>query len=464
MIKQYKCINCGKNYESYKENSKFCSIDCKRQYNNVEYECDCCGKKMIIPKSRIAHKSNHIYCGRDCMKKGFCTSVENTCKNCGKKFTIYKSMSNQQYCSHECYIEYKNNHSAKQTKTCKYCNKEFTTYHKDQIYCSYDCSSMAQRKRVGYKCEYCGKLSETKLSEYNKNSHHFCSVECKYNSYRWSEEDIDIVKQFYHKVKIEELQKMLSVGRSIKAITSKAIMLGITEDRSWSVDEEKILVDYYGTKPMNELLVMLPKRNYQSILVKSHNLGLLSYYYINRVYSDNDIQYLKENYLDKTDDELAEYLHRTPSGVKGKLYLLGLFRPRDTTKLSYTRLNEYIRSFLHCWKRDVLKKNSYMCCLSKTNKNLVIHHCRSLNLILEETLYILGIEVKENFNCYSEEELDDIVRVFLDLQEYYGQYVCINSDIHILFHKEYGFGDNTIEQWNEFVERYKSGCYENVLN
>lgn len=24
----------------------------------------------------------------------------------------------------------------------------------------------------------------------------------------------------------------------------------------------------------------------------------------------------------------------------------------------------------------------------------------------------------------------------------------------MLFHKEYGFGDNTIEQWNEFVEKY----------
>ena len=460
MIKQYKCVNCGKDYESYKENSKFCSRDCKKQYNNVERKCDCCGKKIIVPKSKVEGNPNHIYCGRDCMRKGFYTSVENICKNCGKKFTIYKSMSNQQYCSRKCYIEYKNNHSLKKIKICKYCGKEFETYHSNQIYCSYNCSIMSHRKRVKYRCEYCGKLSETKISEYNKNNHHFCSVECKYNSYRWKDEDIDILKQFYHKIKIDELQKMLSVNRSRKSITSKAIMLGLTEDRSWSDDEEKILIDYYGIKPMNELLSMLPKRNYQSILTKSHNLGLLSYYYINRVYSDDDIKYLKENYLIKTDEELADNLHRTVSGIKNKLYLLGLFRPRDIRKLSYTKLNEYIRSFLHYWKRDVLKKNSYMCCLSKTNNNLVIHHCRSLNLILEETLYILGIEVKEKFHDYTEEELDNIIDVFLYLQEYYGQYVCINSDIHILFHKEYGFGNNTIEQWNEFVEKYKNGYYK----
>lgn len=44
----------------------------------------------------------------------------------------------------------------------------------------------------------------------------------------------------------------------------------------------------------------------------------------------------------------------------------------------------------------------------------------------------------------------------LELQESYGAYVCIAENVHKEFHKQYGYGDNTLEQWNEFVENYKT--------
>lgn len=34
--------------------------------------------------------------------------------------------------------------------------------------------------------------------------------------------------------------------------------------------------------------------------------------------------------------------------------------------------------------------------------------------------------------------------------------IVITIDIHKLFHHEYGYGYNTEEQWNEFVERHKN--------
>lgn len=72
------------------------------------------------------------------------------------------------------------------------------------------------------------------------------------------------------------------------------------------------------------------------------------------------------------------------------------------------------------------------------------------------------IDIKENFSDYSDEELNKFVEAFIDLQAYYGEYVCITESVHKLFHGNYGYGDNTMEQWNEFVEKYNSGYYKNI--
>lgn len=32
--------------------------------------------------------------------------------------------------------------------------------------------------------------------------------------------------------------------------------------------------------------------------------------------------------------------------------------------------------------------------------------------------------------------------------------ICITEHIHIKFHHLYGYGNNTKEQWNDFLEKY----------
>lgn len=41
---KYICLNCSKEYTSSKKSSKFCSLECKHQYNRIDYNCDYCGK------------------------------------------------------------------------------------------------------------------------------------------------------------------------------------------------------------------------------------------------------------------------------------------------------------------------------------------------------------------------------------------------------------------------------------
>ena len=68
-------------------------------------------------------------------------------------------------------------------KICLQCGEEFTLpmnrimNGKDK-YCSSECSSLGQRKKIILNCECCGKEIERTPSQYEKSKNHFCSNEC----------------------------------------------------------------------------------------------------------------------------------------------------------------------------------------------------------------------------------------------------------------------------------------------
>ena len=71
--------------------------------------------------------------------------------------------------------------SKKYTHICKICGVEFINDKKKSIYCSRECRGLNDRKRIKYKCDYCGKECEQILSEYSKYKNHYCGSKCKTN-------------------------------------------------------------------------------------------------------------------------------------------------------------------------------------------------------------------------------------------------------------------------------------------
>lgn len=459
------CQNCGKEYESYKENSKCCSKECKAALNKKTYCCDYCGKKIIISKRKyedlIKGKQKHQYCSRECANKGQINSSVKECSFCHKPFVVYKTaFDTKKFCSKECYNKSRSIKEKLQKRICQMCGKEFFTYHKNQKFCSAECSNASTMKRQKCVCDTCGKEFVRKKSEVEKQDKHFCSFECRVNYNQWSDEDIQILRTSYRKIKTSEIQKMLSKSYSSKVINSKAIKIGIAKSRDWSEYETKILIENYPTKPMSEVLILLPERTLHSIIDKARTLNLQSWFYTTRIYSPQDIQYLKDNYLAKTDEQLAHDLNRDAYGIEQKLRNIGLYRPFEHKKDGYKNLELFMRAKIYMWKQNVREINNYTCCVTGKRSNIIVHHCRSFNLLFQETVDILNFEIKDDFFEYTDDELNLFSDTFLDLQEYYGEYVCVNETIHKLFHREYGYGDNTMEQWNEFVNNYKNGYYK----
>lgn len=457
-VKSFECQWCGKPYKSYKENSRFCSNACKTKYReSLKYECDNCGKPFVVVESKLNDLKNgkhkHLFCSRKCANEFQKTSVIKKCEQCGKDYEICYSFKDiQKFCSRKCYDDYRNEHSIVLHKKCASCHKEFDTYHKDQIYCSKECAGKAQQNRVDCECEYCGKPFERIKSEYDKNKRHYCSKECKILDNSWSHEDIENLKKYYGKVSKEELIRIISDKWDYEAIKRKAQWLGLAQSKIWVQKEIQILIDTYSKYPVSHVLALLPNKTYASILGQARKQNLLSYFYLTNTYTKEEEQYIRDNYLIMSDDEIGKKLNRTPSAISQRIYKLGLHRPHE--KHNYGTLNNYVRSKLTMWKQHYREKCNYTCALSGSRSNIVVHHIYGFNLLMLETIELLNFPLYEDLDLYSQDELDLFIKTFLDLQEYYGEYICITETIHKKFHSIYGCGDNTREQWDEFVTNY----------
>jgi hypothetical protein len=121
-----------------------------------------------------------------------------------------------------------------------------------------------------------------------------------------------------------------------------------------------------------------------------------------------------------------------------------------------TPLTLYIRKNISDWNEESAKFYDYTCVI--TGKPMDhIHHLQSFNLILRETVEELNLEIKKNVSDYSSEELETILNKFLDIQDRYPFGVPISTSAHNFFHKIYGRGYNTPEQFYEFCDRIQSG-------
>ena len=374
------------------------------------------------------------------------------CDYCQKEYEDYFPSSH--YCSRACYrLQIEASRKYKQI-ICPICNKEFYPTRSYSKYCSNQCKSKSQRKRVVCKCDYCGIEFERIVSDYNKKAKHYCSAECKRNGLWWNDEDTMILRDNYKRVPYKEMVNMFSEKKSIDSIRNRAIYIGLTAPRNWSNKEIEILKENYSKIPLVDVQKILPHRTLKSIISQARIQHLLSYFYLTNVYSQDDDDFLKENYIKMSNAELALKLHRNENGIAQHLLCLGLHRPREIDK--YLDVSRYIRARLAPWKENYKKQNNYTCAISNKKSNIVVHHIRSFNLILNEAINNIQFPAYENMSMYTGKQLDELFNEYMNLQDYYGQYICVNEDIHIQFHRMFGYGNNTLEQWNEFLKSYNN--------
>lgn len=271
------------------------------------------------------------------------------CKQCGKLYFTYKTKS--EYCSLDCKklardgLKY----------NCDYCGKEFKITpsrlqkHLDgevkHLYCSKECVTKGQTKKVINVCEWCGK--EYEICNAFKDVQKFCSVDC-YRAYghrpnyckycgepfdasrrrelMYCSEKCKIADMYPSKIKCfcdycnAPLELTPSVFESSKHhYCSKDCRYN---DIVWSEEDKAILREWYGKKTNYEISKMLSK-DYSAGAVK----GAATRYgiKIREHWSDEDREYVVGHYENTPFEEIKKHLpNRSESSIIGIAHQYGL--------------------------------------------------------------------------------------------------------------------------------------------
>lgn len=125
---------------------------------------------------------------------------------------------------------------------------------------------------------------------------------------------------------------------------------------------------------------------------------------------------------------------------------------------SLSKLNRRLRSCITQWLKNSKISCGYKCILTGNNK-FDVHHLKSFNEIIKESLIELNYELKDK---YTGEEFVNIKNKVVELHNKYPLGVCISNDIHILFHQLYS-KEATVTNFYEFKERYNNGEFNEIL-
>ena len=100
--------------------------------------------------------------------------------------------------------------------------------------------------------------------------------------------------------------------------------------------------------------------------------------------------------------------------------------------------------------------------VSGKNK-IVVHHLLSLNTIFEQVAKEHGIDchMSDVINFEERPECSELINYILDAHTI-SMGIPISREVHKQFHKEYGYGNNTPEQFNEFLNDHYGTSLEEL--
>ena len=211
--REVSCDLCGtlfekSAYEINKTDHHFCSQECFGKFlsktrigiprpelrgerpnlhKRVSLVCPQCGKNFQV---KLSQAERRVFCSRKCLSDN--GRVEKQCEFCGKFFRAKKSVvriGKGKFCSQKCHSEYQKTligpKSIKYKKPisliCNQCGKKYDVKPHREItsnFCSQDCYTRFQDKKIKALCDNCGQTYYVKRSEYESSANHFCSQVC----------------------------------------------------------------------------------------------------------------------------------------------------------------------------------------------------------------------------------------------------------------------------------------------
>lgn len=292
---------------------------------------------------------------------------------------------------------------------------------------------------LGYKFTYMKDSIIVKFEDMPHNSDKFIEIKCDYCSKIFKKQ----IKKYYR-------------GKTIidKDCCDKCRLIKSTEAR----------FEKYGTLSayVNDNTVEKHKERYRNTIgkeifekikniFKERDYTLISHEYIN---NETPIEYICNKHKEHGKQSITWVHLQSGEGC----YYCGLDKHKGMNNGNWnggtTSLNHYLRHAIKPWIKDSLENSNYRCDISNYNGSLVVHHLnKNFKEIVEETLYITKLDIRQEIREYTQDELNILSKICLDLHYKYGLGVCIRKEYHSKFHCVYGVKNNTLEQYYEFKEK-----------
>ena len=299
-----------------------------------------------------------------------------------------------------------------------------------------------QKNRVLFNCDCCGKESETTPSAYNNSKNHFCSVECKnkwqsennrgennplYNRIEYKcdncGEPIEITQSQYDNSKNHfcsqeckaEWQRKNNGGKNSPLYNRIVIKC------DYCHKDFEIIPSRYD-RAENHFCWRECKDNYWSENVKTgeNHPRWVEKFIIQCSQCGEDLEPMTQYQIDQYEHHFCctecrnEWISENLSGENSPNYNPDLTDEERFANRDYPKYKQ--------WRNEVYKRDYYTCqCCGKHGSDIEAHHINGHN--------------------WDKEHRTDIDN---------GITLC--TDCHSKFHKEYGYGHNTLKQFEEFVQ------------
>lgn len=130
-------------------------------------------------------------------------------------------------------------------------------------------------------------------------------------------------------------------------------------------------------------------------------------------------------------------------------------------------LDDDIRKSLTNWKSHIRELYDHKCPISHRDKtDTVVHHLYSLSSIYNDAICELNMNIKlhETIKNNMLSEHDKQILISKILEKHINETgILIDKDIHVAFHKQYGYGGNTPDQFDEFLRNNYSLTLDQII-
>lgn len=268
----------------------------------------------------------------------------------------------------------------------------------------------------------------------------------------WAEEDEEMLKSRYPHYTNEELRDKFYPDLTDKQLSEKAYRLGFsfkTEETYWRGRKQqspKVSEKTKGVPKSEEhkrKLSETKKRQYAEGVYVSHWLG--------RIVSEEEKERSRQRVIGKW------------SGKNNPRVLNPLFgSDNGRWQGGITNLSTALRENIYEWKQKSMELCKYKCLLSGGEFDN-IHHLTPFNNIIKECLTELNLEILSSLGEYAYDDREALIKLLQEKHNVYGLGLCLNKDLHKMFHDNYSYIDFNVDNFKEFIDRYFKGEFDDKL-